>query len=189
MLGRFGSFARNEKGQGVVPLIITIGAVAFAGFLLARTMNTAISINKKADIIEKGGVGIAGDTRVISQLNHTEEVGASILNTSNPLVPKLTTIDNLGKSINGLATSINNSVSVSIGTTVKGIGAEVPDILSTLRSINTTVSGISGLLDTTKGILTNIQSDTGIIRANISNIHHNANRIETALGGPGADSH
>jgi hypothetical protein len=188
MLGRFGSFARNEKGQGSLPLIITIGAVAFMAFLLARTMNTAISINKKADIIEKGGVGISGSTRVISQLNHTEEVGQSILNTSNPLVPKLTTIDNLGKSIDGLATTINDSVTTSIGTSVKGIGAEVPDILTTLRSINTTVSGISGLLDTTKGILTNVQSDTGMIRSSISNIHHNANRIDTALGGF-ADSH
>ncbi len=189
MLGRFGSFARNEKGQGVVPLIITIGAVAFAGFLLARTMNTAISINKKADIIERGGVGIAGSTRVIQQLNRTEELGTSILNTSNPLVPKLTTIDNLGKSIDGLATSINNSVSNTIGTTVRGIGGQVVAIDRTLDSVNATVSGISGLLDTTKGILTNIQGDTGVIRSSISNIHHNANRIETALGGPGADSH
>jgi hypothetical protein len=189
MLGRLGSFARNEKGQGVVPLIITIGAVAFAGFLLAKTMNTAISINKKADQIEKDATGIGGATKVIKQLDHTEAVGQSILTTSNPLVPSLTTIDNLGKSINGLATTINQSVSVSIGSTVKGIGAEVPDILSTLRSINTTVSGISGLLDATKGILTSIQGDTGVIRGSISNIHHNANRIETALGGPGADSH
>ena len=189
MLGRFGRFARNENGQGVVPLIITIGAVAFAGFLLAKTLNTAISINKKADIIEKGGIGIAGNTRVISQLNHTEEVGASILNTSNPLVPKLTTIDNLGKSIDGLATSINNSVSNTIGSTVKGIGGQVVAINKTLNSVNTTVSGINSLLDSTKGILTSIQGDTGVIRSSISNIHHNANRIESALGGPGADSH
>jgi uncharacterized protein YoxC len=189
MIGRFGSFARNEKGQGVVPLIITIAAVAFAGFLLAKTLNTAISINKKADQIEKDATGIGGATKVIKQLNHTEEVGTSILNTSNPLVPKLTTIDNLGKSINGLATSIQSSVAVSIDSSVKGIGREVPDILSTLRSVNTTVSGISSLLDATKGILTNIQGDTGVIRASISNIHHNANRIETALNGPGADSH
>ena len=189
MLGRFGSFAKNEKGQGALPLIITIGAVVFMGFLLARTLNTSISINKKADTIEKGGVGIAGNTRVISQLNHTEEVGASILNTSNPLVPKLTTIDNLGKSIDGLATSINNSVSTSIGSTVKGIGGQVVAIQKTLNSVNTTVSGINSLLDATKGILTSVQGDTGVIRSSISNIHHNANRIESALGGPGADSH
>jgi hypothetical protein len=189
MLGRLGSFARNEKGQGVVPLIITIGAVAFAGFLLAKTLNIAISINKKADQIEKDATGIFGATKVIRFLDHTEEVGQSILTTSTPLVPKLTTIDNLGKSINGLATSINNSVSSSIATSVRGIGAEVPDILSTLRSINTTVSGISGLLDTIRGVLTNIQGDTGVIRGSISNIHHNANRIETALTGPGSDSH
>lgn len=189
MVGRW----RNEKGQGVVPLIITIAAVAFAGFLLAKTMNTAISINKKADKIEEGGVGIAGATRVITQLNHTEAVGQSILDTSNPLVPKLTQIDNLGKSITGLANSINQSVSVSIAQSVRGIGAEVPDILTTLRSVNQTVSGISGLLDATHGILRNVQGDTGTIRASIDNIHHNANRIEigtgTLSGRGGGDSH
>jgi hypothetical protein len=185
MHGRFS----NEKGQGAVPLIITIVAVATAGFLLARTMNTAISINKKADIIEKGGISISGSTKVISQLVHTEQVGASILETSKPLVPSLTTIDNLGKSIDGLIASINNSVVNTIGNTVRGIGSEVVDIRNTLTSINTTVSGISSLLDATKGILSSIQTDTGLIRGYLSNVHHNANRIETGLGGAGADSH
>lgn len=189
MIGWFGRFARNEKGQGAVPLIITIGAVAFAAFLLAKTLNTAISINKKADQIEKDATGIGGATKVIKQLDHTEEVGQSILNTSNPLVPKLTTIDGLGKSINGLATSIQSSVASSIDSSVKGIGREVPDILSTLKSVNTTVSGISGLLDSTLGILRSIQGDTGVIRGSIDNIHHNANRIETGLNPAANDSH
>lgn len=187
MLIRLRSLTKSQSGQGALPVLITVVAVVIMGYLLARTMNAAVSINKKADTIEKTGSGINTATKVIANLNKTEAIGTSILTTSKPLVPQLTEIDRLGKSIDGLATTINGNATTILGT-IRGVNAEASDILDSTKQILGNVNTISGTLDTIRGVISAVQGDTGAIVPYLRTVHHNANQLDKTLAG-GGDSH
>jgi hypothetical protein len=69
-----------------------------------------------------------------------------------------------GRSVDGLATSINASAGTISGT-ARGINGTAGTILATARSINDGVAQINANLDTTLGLADALKTDTGNILA------------------------
>ena len=101
--------AFGERGQATFSLLIVVAVVAVAVILLQRTAWHAEHINDKAGVIATTGGGINTATQAVLKLGRTNELAASILETAKPLEGKLDEIVRLAKSVDGLATSINDS--------------------------------------------------------------------------------
>ncbi len=149
----------DERGQATFTLIIVVAVVAVAVILLQRTASLADHINAKAGNIARVGGGINTSTKAVLELNKTNELAGSILDTAKPLQGKLDTVVGLAKDIDGLASSINGSAS-AINGTAKGINGTASTILGTARSINAGVAQINTNIDTTIAIAQGIKSDT-----------------------------
>jgi len=139
---------RSEAGQATGTLIVVVIVVAIAVVLLTRTALTAVSINDKAESIAQTGRGINASTDAILQLDKTNQLGASILETSKPLVGQLDRVVAVARSIDGLATSITGHA-VSINNEIRGINGQTTAILATAQSINRGVEQIDRNVDTT----------------------------------------
>ncbi len=148
MFERVSRAARHEDGQGIIAVVISIVAFVIAAFLLYQTVAVAVSIRRKADTIEDNAVSINASAASIARLVQTEGTLASILETSKPLVPSLDQIIDVGSTIQGQATSINNSIQAINGST-RGIGSEISTILGTARTISGDITSINNLLDRT----------------------------------------
>jgi len=168
---------RDERGTIypvliVIVLIVTLITVG----LLTRTLLEARSINAKAENIAKTGRGINASTDAIIQLNQTNDLGRSINDTAQPLVPKLNVVVGLANSINNKATSITasaltiNSTAKTIGGSgssingsAKGIDPALANIVPIADSIKAGVAKINQNVDTTIGIAVAVRTDVGDI--------------------------
>ena len=173
---------RSQRGQATGTLIIVVIVVGIAVILLVRTAATAVSINDKAENIAQTGRGINAATDAILQLDKTNQLGASILQTSQPLVGQLDRVVGIARSIDGLASSITGSA-LSINGTIHGINSSVASILVTAQSINRGVEQINRNVDTTIAIARDIKRDTGDILGIERAINRNAVGIDQKVPG------
>jgi methyl-accepting chemotaxis protein len=165
------------QGVNVIILVLVAASVTIAAGLLAETVNTARSIDKKAKSIRDTGIGINTATDSIAQLQRTNKTATSILHTAQPLDGVLTKIVQHAKSINGDATSIDSLAST---------------ILSTAGTINTsatTINGVAGTVNgtaaTINGTAKSIDGIAGGIRDIAGTINRTAKSINVTAG-PGA---
>lgn len=162
----------DDAGAAILGLVVTVLVVLVAAGLLQRTASTASSINDKAKDIALTGRGINESTDSIIQLNRTNELATSILNSAVPLQGKLAEIVNQANTINGAAGSINGSAgsingsAVSINGTAKGIGGSAGSIGGAASRINSNTVAINreaaGILDVARSI------DRGVAQININ---------------------
>ena len=182
--------ARSERGQASFSVVATLVAVLLAGVLVNRVAWTAESINKKAERISQTATPINEATDAVLNLDRTNELGGSILNTAQPLQGKLAEIVRLARSVDGLATSINGSATTVDGV-AKSINSDAVGILQTAQSIDRGVKQIITNLNTTLGIVTAVKGDSGNILTQAQIAHRLAACIDQGLPGPGSppDSH
>ena len=126
---------RDERGQGVLVLILVAVVVLITVFFLTRTLLIGRSINSKAEKIAQTGRGINTATDAILQLYRTERFGRSIHASTDPLEAKSNRIVAQAQSIDGTATSINNSA-ISIGSSANSIGSAVSSIQGLARLVD-----------------------------------------------------
>jgi uncharacterized phage infection (PIP) family protein YhgE len=166
------------QGVNLIILILVAASVTIAAGLLAKTVNTARSIDGKAKSISQSGGTINESTDAISQLVHTNKVARSILKTATPLDGVLTKIVNTAAAINKDATSIDGLAS---------------SITSTAGTINTTASAIDGSASSIQnvagainGTAKEINTVAGSINGVAGQINSTAKTIDKTVGtGPG----
>lgn len=179
---------RDERGQGAVVLVVVILVVVAAVIMLIRTNQLASSIHSKTGAIAETGRGINTATDAILQLKTTNDLGKSILATSQPLTGQLAKVVDLAKSIDGTATSINNTA-VTVNGTAKGINGTAATILSTGKSINDGVAQINRNVDTAIEIARKIKADTTNILNEANVAHNQLGCTDEALAKTAPDGH
>jgi len=199
-----GKRGAGEGGQAAFSLVLVVIVVAIAVVLLQRTASTAESINAKADNIAKTGRGINTATDAVLQLDTTNKLAGSILETAKPLEGKLAEIVRLAQDVDGLAGSINgtagtinqtavaiNGTAGTIGQTANGINGTASGILDVAKSINAGVIQINKNLEGTLAIAGRIKGDTGNILVQALTAHKEAACISGGLpltpAGPDGD--
>ncbi|MGH3867142.1 MAG: hypothetical protein ACRDQ4_13560 [Pseudonocardiaceae bacterium] len=136
-------------------LVVGVLVIGIAAALLARTLAAAQSIDKKAQAIAGNAGNIDLATNSVVQLNRTNGLAASILQSAKPLQGLLNTADSTAKDIDGVAKSINgtagtingsagtiNGTATTINGSAKDINANVGTINGTAFAINSTAKGI-----------------------------------------------
>ena len=169
MLERMRRLMRTEGGQGAIGLVVVVVAVVVSFYLLLRTVRVADRINAKASTIQTGATSIKGDTSVIEQLTHTNQVASSILTTATPLQDKLNTIIATAKSIDGFAVSVNGTAG-AINSTAHAINGTASSILGIATTIQADAAAIKSGLDNTVGLAGGILHDADAIRVEASSI-------------------
>ncbi|MGH3773830.1 MAG: hypothetical protein ACRDRW_20980 [Pseudonocardiaceae bacterium] len=171
-------------------LVVGVLVIGIAAALLARTLAAAQSIDKKAQTISGNAGRIDVATNPVIDLNRTNELASSILQSAKPLQNLLNTtdatardIDGVAKSINGTAGTINgtattingsakdintnagtiNGTAFAINSTAKGINSRVAAILDVAQRIDVDVANANDALSRTVLIAKNIKIDTGNI--------------------------
>ncbi len=145
-------------GVNLIILVLVAVSVIIAAGLLADTVNTARSIDRKAKSIRDTGIGINTATDSIAQLQRTNRLASSILRTADPLAPALTRIVRRARSINSSARSIDSLASTilstagTINTSATTIGGSAGDISSTAG----TIGGTAGSINTVAGQIRNV---------------------------------
>ena len=175
--GRATGAAGGVQGVNIIILVLVAASVTIAAGLLAETVNTARSIDKKAKNIRDTGIGINQSTDAIRQLVATNKTAQSILKTATPLNGVLTEIEARAKSINKSASSID-SLASTILSTAGTINTSATTIGGTASKINSTAGTING---TAKSI----DDVAGGIRSVASTINGTAKTIN-GTAGPGA---
>jgi methyl-accepting chemotaxis protein len=161
--------ARAHGGAGlfnvisVVILVVGVLVIGIAAALLARTLAAAQSIDKKAAAIAGNAGRINVATNPVLELNRTNELAASILQSAKPLQGQLNTVDATARDIAGLAKSINETA----GT----INATADTINRTAGTINSTAGGIASNVGTINRTAGTINSTTGGINATAGTNH------------------
>ncbi len=179
----------DDAGAAILGLVVTVLVVLVAAGLLQRTASIASSINEKAKDIALTGRGINESTDSIIQLNRTNELATSILNSAVPLQGKLTTIVNEANTINGSAASINGSAgsingsAVSINGTAKGIGGSATSIGGAATRINGTAGAINAEAGRILDVARRLDRDVAQININLDTTIDIANRIKSDTGG------
>ncbi len=165
------------QGVNLIILVLVAASVTIAAGLLAKTVNTARSIDGKAKSISGSGGTINESTDAIAQLVQTNKIARSILKTATPLDGVLTKIVNTAaainsdaRSIDGLATSITSTAG-TINTTASAINGSATSINSVATEINTTAKTIDDI--------------AGQINRVAGQINSTAKAINTTVG-PGA---
>jgi methyl-accepting chemotaxis protein len=176
--GRPTGAAGGVQGVNIIVLVLVAASVTIAAGLLAETVNTARSIDKKATNIKNTGIGINKSTDAIRQLVLTNKVEQSILKTATPLNGVLTKIDNTAKSIDKSAVSID-SLASTILSTAGTINTSATTINGHATKINSTAGTINGTAKQIDDVANSIQSTA-------SKINGTAKTINTTAGtGPG----
>lgn len=176
--GRNTGPAGGVQGVNVIILVLVAVAVIIAAGLLAETVNTARSIDRKATSIRETGIGINKSTDAIRQLVETNKIATSIRKTAAPLDGSLTKIVSRARSINRSAASIDSLAST---------------ILSTAGTINTsatTINGTAGEINSTAGEINSTAGSIANVAGGIRNVAGTINRTAkairvTAAPGPG----
>jgi methyl-accepting chemotaxis protein len=181
---------RGEGGQAAFSVVAALVAVILAGVLVNRVAWTAESINDKAGRIAKTAVPINQATDAVLNLDTTNQLAGSILETAKPLQGKLAEIVRLAKSVDSLAISINSSASTVDGT-AKSINGDATGIVQTAQSIDRGVKQIITNLNQTLSIVGAVKGDSGNILGQAQTAHRLAACIDQGLPGPGspADPH
>ena len=157
------------QGVNLIILILVAASVTIAAGLLAKTVNTARSIDGKAKSISSSGGTINESTDAIAQLVHTNAIARSILKTATPLDGVLTKIVNTAAAINRDATSIDGlassitSTAGTINTTASSINGSATSILSVAGTINDTagqIDDVAGTINRTPARSTRRQDDS-----------------------------
>ena len=173
--------AADERGQATFSLIIVLVVVAIAVVLLQRTASTAESINDKAGNISSSASGINESTKAVLKLGTTNDLAGSILATAQPLEGSLNEVIRLAQSIDGLATSINDSAS-TINGTANGHQRHRVDDPHHRPSASTTALPRSTRTSTRRWRLpAAIKADTGDIRGRADRTTQLAAAIDAAL--------
>ncbi len=180
MLNPLRRVTKEEAGQATITIVVVLISVALISFLLLRTMNVAVRINKKADRIDRNAVVINESGNAIPLLKETNRIADSILATAAPLEGKVSTITNLATSIDRSATNIDRTAATIVNTAL-GINAEAVDILATAQAIDADAKTIRGQLDTTVGLARAIKADSTPILASATSIHRNACGLALAI--------
>jgi uncharacterized phage infection (PIP) family protein YhgE len=186
---------RGFTFTSVIVLVIVVAVVGVAAVLLARTVQEAQSINAKAQNIATTGRGINEATDSVVQLNRTNELAESILDSARPLDTQLgrivstaTGINNRAASINSKAGSINstagsiNDSAGTINTSAGEINGAAGEINSSAGSINSTAGAINssaGSIDSSAGA---INSSAGSIDTSAGEINDSAVGIDSVAG-------
>jgi len=165
------------QGVNVIILVLVAASVTIAAGLLAKTVNTARSIDAKAKSISRTGGTINESTDAIRGLVRTNRIATSILKTATPLDGVLTKIVNTAAAINSDAKSIDGLAS-SITTTAGTINTTASSINSSASSINSVASEINTTAKTIDGVARQINTTAG-------QINSTAKTINTTVG-PGA---
>jgi methyl-accepting chemotaxis protein len=161
------------QGVNLIILILVAASVVIAAGLLAKTVNTARSIDGKAKSISATGGTINQSTNSIVQLKQTNKIARSILKTASPLAGVVGNIEKRAKSINSDASSIDRLASTilstagTINTTATSIGGSATSINSVAGEINNT----AGAIDSVAG---GINSVAGSINRTASSINRTA---------------
>ena len=181
---------RSEWGQASFSVVVTFLAVVLAGILVNRVAWTAEAINKKAGHIAQTATPINKATDAVLNLDTTNQLAGSILETAKPLEGKLGEIVRLAKSVDGLAKSINGSAATVDGT-AKSINGNATAIVQTAQSIDRGVKQIITNLNVSLDIVGKIKGDTTNILTQAEIAHRLAACIDHGLPSPGspADSH
>ncbi len=181
---------RGELGQASFSVVAALIAVILAGILVNRVAWTAESINKKAGNIAKTAAPINVATDAVLNLDTTNQLAGSILESARPLEGKLAEIVRLAKSVDALAISINSSAATVDGT-AKSINGNATGIVQTAQSIDRGVKQIITNLNQSIDIAGAIKGDSGNILGQAVIAHRLAACIDQGLPGPGspADGH
>lgn len=150
------------QGVNLIILVLVAASVTIAAGLLAKTVNTARSIDSKAKSISKTGGTINESTDAIAQLVATNKTARSILKTAAPLDGVLTKIEARAKSINSDASSIDRLAA---------------SILSTAGTVNTTATSIGGSASSINSVAGEINSTAGSIDSVAGGINSSASTI------------
>lgn len=172
---------RDERGQGVVVLVVVAVVVLITVALLTRTLVLGLSINDKAEKIAATGRGINTATDAIMQLDQTTGLGQSIKTSTEPLQGKSDIIVAQAASIDNTASSISQSAE-SINSSVEGIGSAVSSIQSLARLVDRDARNINinvrTVIETADAI--NNRDLTDVIRA-LGRTEGNATTIANTL--------
>lgn len=182
--------ARGDVGLIALPVIATAVVVLLAGGLVHRVAWTAESINKKAGNIAKTAAPINLATRSVAEgnLDTTNQLAGSILETAKPLEGKLAEIVRLAQSVDALASSINATAG-EVDTTAAGIDRTATEIVEVARSIDRGVVQINRNLDVTIALAGQIKGDTANILNQARIAHRLASCIDQGLPGGLSDGH
>lgn len=187
-MGKRWRLANGEHGQAAFSVVVVIVVVALAAVLVNRVAWTASAINAKAGRIAKTAVPINEATDAVLNLDRTNQLAGSILETAKPLSGQLGEIVRLAQAVDRLAISINGSAT-DIDGTAKGINSNASGILGTARSIDRGVQQIIRNLNETLGIVGNVKGDSGNILAQAVQAHDSAACIDRSLPGGTNDNH
>jgi len=162
-------------------LVIVVAVVGIAAVLLAKTVQNAQSINKKAQNIAKVGAGINEDTDSVVQLTRTNQLATSILGSADPLEAQLGGIVGTAKSINGLAGSINSTAGAINGsaTEINGTATDINSSAGDINSAATSINNSAGSIDASAGA---INQRARTINASAQSINGSANSIDNLAG-------
>ncbi|MGH3718337.1 MAG: hypothetical protein ACRDRI_05735 [Pseudonocardiaceae bacterium] len=176
-------------------LVVGVLVIGIAAALLARTLAAAQSIDKKAQTISGNAGRIDVATNPVIDLNRTNELASSILQSAKPLQNLLNTtdaaardIDGVAKSINGTAGTINGSAATINGTatTINGsardINTNVGTINGTAFTINSTAKGINNRAAAILDVAQRIDVDAANINDALSRTVFIARNIKVDTG-------
>ena len=186
-LARTDARSRGSGGAGlfnvvsVVILVVGVLVIGIAAALLARTLAAAQSIDKKAQTIAGNAGNINVATNSVVELNRTNEVAASILQSAKPLQGLLNTTDATARDIDGLAKSINTTAG-TINGTAQSINGNVGTINGTAFTINSTAKGIDNRASAILDVANRIDVDAANINDALSRTVVIAHNIRTDSG-------
>jgi methyl-accepting chemotaxis protein len=174
---------RDAGGAGptainLLILVLVAVSVIIAAGLLAKTVNTARSIDHKATSIRDTGAGINKSTDSIMQLVQTNKIATSILRTAEPLQPALAKIVNRAQSINRSAASISGLAGTILSTagTINNSAVTINGTAGAINSVAGTINGTAGAINEVAGGINNVAGT-------INNTARTINR--TVAPGPG----
>jgi methyl-accepting chemotaxis protein len=165
------------QGTNLIILVLVAVSVIIAAGLLAKTVNTARSIDGKAKSIRTTGTGINNSTDSIVQLVKTNAIARSILRTATPLQPALAKIVNRATSINRSAASID-----SLAGTILSTAGTINNSATTINGTAGAINSVAGTINGTAGAINQV---AGGINQVAGTINSTAKTINTTAG-PGA---
>ena len=166
------------QGVNLIILVLVAASVTIAAGLLAKTVNTARSIDGKAKSISSSGGTINESTDAIAQLVQTNKIARSILKTATPLDGVLTKIVNTAAAINRDATSIDG-----LASSITSTAGTINTTASSIDGSATSIQSVAGEINTTAGQIDDV---AGRINRTAGQINSTAKTINTTVGtGPG----
>jgi len=167
--------------RSLIVLAVVAAVVVVAAVLLQQTMSTAQSISDTAEEIRQNGRGINSSTDSVMQLQRTNRLAGSILQSASPLERKLDQVVAEARGINGVAGRIDSTAG-QIDGTAAAIDSTAGDINANAGSIDQSAGAIdatAGEIDTSAA---DIDSTAGAIASTASAIDVHA----AAIDGPAA---